>query len=118
THDYDQIVDANPHTGGALAVVGAVVGGPIGAAAGLAISRGLNQAAHARYSITGDWEHPVITTLSKTVPKAALAQASSSAAPAPASSTASPPAPASSRAVPPAPASSGTAIPAAASSGG
>lgn len=118
THDYDQIVDANPHTGGALAVVGAVVGGPIGAAAGLAISRGLNQAAHARYSITGDWEHPVITTLSKTVPKAAPAQASSSAAPAPASSTASPPAPASSRAVPPAPASSGTAIPAAASSGG
>jgi uncharacterized protein (TIGR02099 family) len=96
THDYDQIVDANPHTGGALAVVGAVVGGPIGAAAGLAISRGLNQAAHARYRITGSWDHPVITTISKTVPKATQSvPASTSAAPlAPASNTA--PAPASS----------------------
>jgi len=92
THDYDQIVDANPHTGGALAVVGAVVGGPIGAAAGLAISKGLNSAAHARYSITGSWTHPVITTISKTVPKAAPAT------PAPAQSGASRPAPASSRA--------------------
>jgi hypothetical protein len=94
THDYDQIVDANPHTGGALAVVGAVVGGPIGAAAGLAISRGLNQAAHARYSITGDWAHPVITTISKTVPKPP-------AKPAPAQSGASSPVPAGSRATPP-----------------
>jgi uncharacterized protein YhdP len=93
THDYDQIVDANPHTGGALAVVGAVVGGPIGAAAGLAISRGLNQAAHARYSITGDWEHPVITTISKTVPK-------KPALPAPAQSGASPPAATASSALP------------------
>jgi uncharacterized protein (TIGR02099 family) len=89
THDYDQIVDANPHTGGALAVVGAVVGGPIGAAAGLALSRGLNQAAHARYSITGDWTHPVITTISKTVPKPV-------APPPSAQSGASPPAPAAS----------------------
>lgn len=118
THDYDQIVDANPHTGGALAVVGAVVGGPIGAAAGLAISRGLNQAAHARYSITGDWEHPVITTISKTVPKPAPAPASSSAAPpASGSSAATPPAPASSRAMAPAPASSGAAVPPSANPG-
>ena len=99
THDYDQIVDASPHTSGALAVVGAVVGGPIGAAAGLAISKGLNQAAHARYSITGGWTHPVITTISKTVPKAP-------AQPAPAQSGASPPASASSSAKPPAAASS------------
>ena len=101
THDYDQIVDANPHTGGALAVVGAVVGGPIGAAAGLAISRGLNHAAHARYSITGDWTHPVITTISKTVPQAV---------PAPASSKAAPPASASSALLPPASASSSAAL--------
>lgn len=66
-HDYDQTVDVTPHTGGALAVVGAVVGGPIGAAAGLALSRGVNHAAHARYSITGSWAKPVIKTLSKTV---------------------------------------------------
>jgi uncharacterized protein (TIGR02099 family) len=132
THDYDQIVDASPHTGGALAVVGAVVGGPIGAAAGLALSRGLNQAAHARYSITGPWDHPVITTISKTVPKPAQpapphsgapppVPATSSAAPgaalpAPAASTVKPatarprvtsPAPAASRVLPPASAGSG-----------
>jgi uncharacterized protein YhdP len=119
THDYDQIVDANPHTGGALAVVGAVVGGPIGAAAGLAISRGLNQAAHARYSITGSWDHPVIATISKTVPKAAPAPASSSAAPPASASSAVSPVAGTSEALPvtlkpkPVPASS---VPAAASS--
>jgi len=124
THDYDQIVDANPHTGGALAVVGAVVGGPIGAAAGLAISKGLSRAAHARYSITGNWTHPVITTISKTVPKAVPpARATSSATRPAASSSAAPasspsktkPAPASSSA-PPAP--SGAVAPASAGSGG
>ena len=78
-HDYDQTVDVTPHTGGALAVVGAVVGGPIGAAAGLALSRGINKVAHARYSITGSWAKPVITTISTTVVK-----------PAPASSPAGP----------------------------
>jgi uncharacterized protein (TIGR02099 family) len=79
-HDYDQTVDVTPHTGGTLAVVGAVIGGPIGAAAGLALSRGVNRVAHARYSITGPWNKPVITTLSKTVAKPA--SASSKAAPA------------------------------------
>ncbi|MBS0432538.1 MAG: TIGR02099 family protein [Proteobacteria bacterium] len=73
-HDYDQTVDVTPHTGGALAVVGAVVGGPIGAAAGLAISRAANQVAHARYSITGSWAKPVITTISRTVPEPAPSQ--------------------------------------------
>ncbi|HEY3520517.1 MAG TPA: YhdP family protein, partial [Rhodanobacteraceae bacterium] len=82
-HDYDQTVDVTPHTGGALAVVGAVVGGPIGAAAGLALSRGINRVAHARYSITGSWTKPVITTLSKTVAK----PASASSKPAPAASS-------------------------------
>ncbi|HJU09133.1 MAG TPA: YhdP family protein, partial [Rhodanobacteraceae bacterium] len=86
-HDYDQTVDVTPHTGGALAVVGAVVGGPIGAAAGLALSRGVNRVAHARYSITGPWAKPVITTISKTVSKTQPAPAQSgSTAPAPTSS--------------------------------
>lgn len=80
-HDYDQIVDVTPHTGGALAVVGAVVGGPIGAAAGLALSKGVNSAAHARYKITGPWTKPVITTISMTVPHTP-ATASSSVPPA------------------------------------
>lgn len=96
-HDYDQIVDATPHTGGTLAVVGAMVGGPIGAAAGLALSKGLNVAAHARYHITGSWTHPVITTISKIVPKPMQpATGSSQVLPPAASSTPAPPAAASS----------------------
>lgn len=88
-HDYDQTVDVTPHTGGALAVVGAVVGGPIGAAAGLALSRGVNRVAHARYQITGPWAKPVITTISKTVPHEPAQSAPSSSrtsSPAPATS--------------------------------
>lgn len=119
-HDYDQIVDATPHTGGTLAVVGAMVGGPIGAAAGLALSKGLNVAAHARYHITGSWAHPVITTISKVLPKPMQpATGASQALPLPASSTPVPAAAASSadhpahasssRQLPPPAASSGSA---------
>ncbi|MDR3385736.1 MAG: YhdP family protein [Rudaea sp.] len=67
--DYDQIMDVTPHVGGTLAVGGALVGGPVGAAAG-ALLQGIfkNQINHAtriRYSVTGGWEKPVITELSK-----------------------------------------------------
>ncbi|MEO6968714.1 MAG: YhdP family protein [Rhodanobacteraceae bacterium] len=76
--DYDQIVQVTPHAGGVLPVVGAVIGGPVGAAAGLAVQgllgRGLNRAAGARYHIGGSWEKPVITPLSKTVPRATPVQ--------------------------------------------
>lgn len=94
-HDYDQTVTVAPHTSGALAVVGAVLGGPVGAAAGLALGRGLSKAAGARYSITGSWDKPVITTLSKNIPKEATQPASAaSSSPPPAPSQ---PAPASSK---------------------
>jgi uncharacterized protein (TIGR02099 family) len=67
--DYDQQMVVIPHVGNSLPLVGAVVGGPIGAAAGFAVQgilgKGLNQAASARYRITGSWENPVITLLEK-----------------------------------------------------
>ncbi len=67
--DYDQHMLVVPHVGNSLPLVGAVVGGPIGAAAGFAVQgllgRGLNQAASARYQVTGSWEKPVITLLEK-----------------------------------------------------
>ncbi|WEN16433.1 YhdP family protein [Rhodanobacter sp. AS-Z3] len=67
--DYDQQMLVIPHVGNSLPLVGAVVGGPIGAAAGFAVQgilgKGLNQAASARYQITGSWENPVITLLEK-----------------------------------------------------
>ncbi|MGN6236450.1 YhdP family protein [Dyella sp.] len=98
--DYDQQLYVVPHVGNSLPVVGAVVGGPVGAAAGLAVQgllgRGLNKAASARYAITGSWDKPVITLIEKRVPKSAPAE------PAPAASSAAPavpsPAPASSTA--------------------
>ena len=69
--DYDQQMLVVPHVGNSLPLVGAVVGGPIGAAAGLAVQgllgKGLNQAASARYSITGSWDKPVITLVEKHV---------------------------------------------------
>lgn len=71
--DYDQEMRVVPHVGNSLPLVGAVVGGPIGAAAGFAVQgllgKGLNKAASARYRITGSWDKPVMTLLEKHVPK-------------------------------------------------
>ncbi len=67
--DYDQQMLVVPHVGNSLPVVGAVVGGPIGAAAGFAVQgllgKGLNQAASARYQITGSWDDPKMTLIEK-----------------------------------------------------
>ena len=63
--DYDQQVYVVPHVGNSLPLVGAVVGGPVGAAAGFAmqglLGKGLNKAAGAHYRITGSWDKPVMT---------------------------------------------------------
>jgi len=68
-HDYDQELRVVPHVGNSLPLVGAVVGGPIGAAAGFAVQgilgRGLNKAASARYRVTGTWDKPVMTLIEK-----------------------------------------------------
>jgi len=65
--DYDLTVDVTPHVGGTLPVVGAVIGGPVGAAAGLVvqglIGKGLNKAAGSIYRVTGSWDKPKIETV-------------------------------------------------------
>jgi uncharacterized protein YhdP len=70
--DFDQEMRVVPHVGNSLPLVGAVVGGPIGAAAGFAVQgllgKGLNKAASARYKITGSWDKPVMTLVEKHVP--------------------------------------------------
>lgn len=96
--DYDQQMEVIPHIGNSLPVVGAVVAGPIGAAAGLAVQtvlgRGLNHAAVQRYHITGGWDKPVFTpsdASTKPVPASAsstLPATSGNATPAPAASAA------------------------------
>ena len=81
--DYDQQVRVTPHVGNSLPVVGAVVAGPLGAAAGFAmqglLGRGINQAASARYTITGSWKKPVMTLIEKKGQPAVPAPAASSA---------------------------------------
>jgi uncharacterized protein YhdP len=81
--DYDLTIDVTPHVGGALPVVGAVIGGPVGAAAGLVvqglIGKGLNKAAGSIYRVTGTWDKPKIETVAS-VPLPA--SGASSAAPA------------------------------------
>ena len=75
TRDYDQEVLVVPHVGNSLPVVGALAGGPVGAAAGLAVQgilgHGLNQAARKRYHVTGTWEKPVMTPIDKGEPSTA-----------------------------------------------
>ncbi|MGN6283287.1 YhdP family protein [Frateuria sp.] len=67
--DYDQQVYVVPHVGNSLPVVGAVVAGPVGAAAGFAVQgllgKGLNKAASARYHVTGSWDQPVFTLVER-----------------------------------------------------
>ncbi|HEY1588556.1 MAG TPA: AsmA-like C-terminal region-containing protein, partial [Rhodanobacter sp.] len=67
--DYDQQMVVVPHLGNSLPLVGAVVGGPVGAAAGLAVQgllgKGLNHAAIRRYHVTGSWDKPVMTLVEK-----------------------------------------------------
>ena len=67
--DYDQEVLVVPHIGNSLPVIGAVVGGPIGAAAGLAVQgilgQGLNKIRSVRYHVTGSWDKPVMTLVEK-----------------------------------------------------
>ncbi|TPG10482.1 TIGR02099 family protein [Rhodanobacter glycinis] len=113
-HDYDQEMRVVPHVGNSLPLVGAVVGGPIGAAAGFAVQgllgRGLNKAASARYRVTGTWDKPVMTLVEKHDVTVAPLLDRSVGLPAAAGSAALPPAgllPApSASASPPAPASS------------
>jgi len=92
--DYDQYVLVVPHVGNSLPVIGAVVGGPVGAAAGLAVQgllgHGLNKTIGARYHVTGSWDKPVMTLVEKhevpvasaTVTEPPLLPAASSSSPA------------------------------------
>lgn len=61
---YDQVFIVRPGVGSALPVIGALAGGPVGAAAGAALqqifSRPLSGITEVRYSVTGSWRQPVI----------------------------------------------------------
>jgi len=67
--DYDQRLDVEPRAGATLPIVGAIAGGPVGAAAGLVVQglfkKPLGKAVARRYSVTGTWEKPVFTTIAR-----------------------------------------------------
>ena len=67
TFDYEFAVQ--PGVSKTLPVIGAIAGGPIGAAAGLALQAilrdALGEAAEARYTIKGPWEDPQIEPVEK-----------------------------------------------------
>jgi len=67
TFDYEFIV--RPGVSKTLPVIGAIAGGPIGAAAGLALQAilrdALGEAAEARYTIRGPWEDPQIEPVAR-----------------------------------------------------
>ena len=64
---FDQTITVQPNTGGFLPVIGAVAGGPIGAAAGLvaqaALGKGLQKGITLKYRITGPWSKPDVQKL-------------------------------------------------------
>ncbi len=73
--DYDQEMVVSPHTGATLPLVGAIAGGPVGAAAGLVLQgvlgKPMGKAMGSRYQITGTWEKPQITLIAKVSQRAA-----------------------------------------------
>lgn len=64
---YDQTLIVRPGVGSALPVIGALAGGPVGAAAGAALqqifSKSLGGISEIRYSVTGDWAQPAIVPI-------------------------------------------------------
>jgi uncharacterized protein YhdP len=61
---YDQLITIRPGVGNTLPIIGALVAGPGGAAAGLAMQgllhESLAEATKVSYTITGSWDEPVI----------------------------------------------------------
>jgi len=66
--EFDYTLAVRPGVGQTLPVLGAIAGGPGGAAAGLALQglfqKSLGDATEARYSITGKWQDPNVERLS------------------------------------------------------
>ena len=67
--DYDQRLDVEPRAGATLPIVGAIAGGPVGAAAGFVVQgifkKPLGKAVARQYSVTGSWDKPVFTTIAR-----------------------------------------------------
>ena len=67
--DWDQTIQVTPHVGGTLAIGGALIAGPVGAAAGALIqgvfNKQISSVARAEYKVSGNWDNPKITVIKK-----------------------------------------------------
>lgn len=66
---FDQTIDVNPRAGNLLTVVGAVAGGPVGAALGAAtnavLSKPLGEIGARTYRVTGPWKEPKVEVIER-----------------------------------------------------
>ena len=66
---FDQTIDVNPRSGNLLTVVGAVAGGPVGAALGAAtnavLSKPLGEIGAKTYRVTGPWKDPKVEVVER-----------------------------------------------------
>ncbi len=73
TRDWDMVVEITPHVSGTLMLGGALIGGPVGAAAGAVLGgilkNPINAATRSDYHVTGTWDKPSITKVGSTVVK-------------------------------------------------
>jgi uncharacterized protein (TIGR02099 family) len=64
---FDYLITVRPGVGGTLPVIGAIAGGPVGVAAGLALQgllqESLGEATQVQYSMTGPWSDPLVEPL-------------------------------------------------------
>ena len=64
---YNQTMRVRPGLGSTLPIIGALTGGPIGAAAGVALEQLLNEPisglSEIEYRVTGSWEDPLVETI-------------------------------------------------------
>jgi uncharacterized protein YhdP len=76
---YDQTIEVRPKAGNLLTAIGAVAGGPVGAAIGAAanvvLSKPIGSMAAKTYRVTGPWKEPKVEVISREQSRAETAMA-------------------------------------------
>ncbi len=74
TQTFDQTIEVLPKTGNLLTAVGAIAGGPVGAAVGAVanavLQKPLGQASAKNYRVTGPWKDPKVEVVERSGPSA------------------------------------------------
>ena len=79
--DYEQEMEVTPKLRGALPIVGAVAGGPVGAVVGVlaqeVMRKPIDEVVSTRYRVRGTWDKPDITLIGKSSPRQRAAEGGS-----------------------------------------